>query len=192
MSKPTLARNSCDCVLNTFLPITKYGCKFNVKVSYSCMSNMSAIISRHNKITICNGAAANSTTPPRNCRNKASYPLERKCRKSCIVYKACSISGNAAYNYYSCCKTEFKPRFCNQASRKNNITELSKVFWQAKDGIKIPALNGTSRPIQPIPTGGKIMQSVSHRKTDIFMGGFKLNPQQKDGPQRKMSTCEQI
>ena len=55
--------------------------KFNVKVSYSCMPNVTAIISRHNKIILSNMTTASSTTPPCNCRNKASRLLEKKCAK---------------------------------------------------------------------------------------------------------------
>ena len=119
--------------------------KFNVKVSYSCMPNMAAIISKHNKIVLSNKTTANSTTPPCNCRNKVSCPLEGKCRESSVGYKACLISGNAANNYYGCCETEFKARFYNHNQsfkyrRKSNATELSKVFWQAKDAGKNPRI----------------------------------------------------
>ena len=87
--------------------------KFNVKVIYSCMPNMTVIISRHNRIVLSNKTTANSTTPPCNCRNKVSCPLEGKCRESSVVHKACLISGNAANIYYGCCETEFKARFYN-------------------------------------------------------------------------------
>ena len=88
-----------------------------------------------------NKATANSTTPLCNCRNKVSCPLEGKCCKSSIVYKACLLSGNAANNYYGCCETEFKTRFNNHKQsfkfqRKSNATEFSKAFWQAKDAGK--------------------------------------------------------
>ena len=104
---------------------------------------MAAIISRHNKIVLSNKTTANSTTPPCNCRNQVSCPLEGKCRKSSIVYKACLVSGNAANNYYGCCETEFKAHFFNHNQsfkyrRKSNATELSKAFWQAKDAGKSP------------------------------------------------------
>ena len=100
------------------------------------MPNMAAIIPRHNKIVLSNKSTANSTTPPCNYRKKISFPLEGKCRESFIVYKACLISGNAANNYYGCCKTVFKARFNNHNQsfkyrRKNNATELSTAFWQA-------------------------------------------------------------
>ena len=80
-----------------------------------------------------------------NCRNKVSSPLEGKCRKSSIVYKACLLSGNAANNYYGCCETEFKTRFNNHNQsfkfrRKSNATKLSKAFWQAKDARKNPRI----------------------------------------------------
>ena len=128
--------------------------KFNVKVSYSCMPNMAAIISRHNKIVLSNKTTANSTTPPCNCRNKVSCPLEGKCRESSIVYKACLISGNAANNYYGCCETEFTACFNNHNQsfkyrRKSNATELSKAFGTPRTQEKIPAQNLVSWPIQP-------------------------------------------
>ena len=66
--------------------------KFNVKVSYSCMPNMAAIIWRQNKIVLSNKTIANSTTPPCNCRNKVSCPLEGKSRENPVVYKACLMS----------------------------------------------------------------------------------------------------
>ena len=119
--------------------------RFNIKLSYSCMPNMAAIISRHNKIVLSNKTTANSTTPPCNCRNKISCPLEGKCRESSIVYKACLLSGNAANNYYGCCETEFKTRFNNHNQsfkfrRKSNATELSmKLFGRPRMQEKTPA-----------------------------------------------------
>ena len=104
---------------------------------------MAAIISRHNKIVLSNKTTANSTTPPRNCRNKVSCPLEGKCRENSVVYKGCLILGNAANNYYGCCETKFKARFynhnqCFKYRRKSNATKLSKAFWQVKDAGKNP------------------------------------------------------
>ena len=61
--------------------------KNNIKVSYSCLPNMAAIISKHNKIVLQNRADPHRTTPPCNCRNKANCPLEGKCRESSIYSK---------------------------------------------------------------------------------------------------------
>ena len=127
--------------------------KVNVKMSYSCMPNMATIISRYNKILLSNRINANSTTPPYNCRNKASCTLEEKCRKSSKIYKACLISGNAANNYHGCCETEFKARLYkhNQSfkyRRKSNATELSKAKDAKKKRIKWSIAVHTA-PYQP-------------------------------------------
>ena len=42
------------------------------------MSNMAAILLRHNKTVLSNKTTANSTTPPCNCKNKVSCLLEVK------------------------------------------------------------------------------------------------------------------
>ena len=46
--------------------------KNNIKVSYSCVPNMAAIIFKHNKIALQNRANPRRTTLPCNCRNKAN------------------------------------------------------------------------------------------------------------------------
>ena len=61
--------------------------KNNIKVSYSCMPNMAAIISRHNKKLLSNRDESACTTPPCNCRNKTSCPLKGNCRESSISTK---------------------------------------------------------------------------------------------------------
>ena len=162
------------------------------------MPNMAAIISRHNKIVLSNKTTANSTTPPCNYRNKVNCPLEGKCHKSSIVYKACLLSGNTANNYYGCCETEFKISFNNhnqsfKFQRKSNATKLFKAFWQAKDARKKnPDKMEYRGPYGPISSGGKVLQSMPQRKTYNLTGRSKLNPQQKNGTQQKMSSYEQI
>ena len=122
------------------------------------MPIIAAIIYRHNKIILSNRTNTNRTTPPCDCRNKASCQLEGKCRESSIVYKACLISGYAASNYYGCCKMEFNARFYNHNQsfkyrRKSSATELSKAFWQAKEAGKNPriiwSIAAHTAPYQP-------------------------------------------
>ena len=135
------------------------------------MPKMAAIISRHSKITLSIRIAANSTTPPCNCRNKASFPLEEKWQKSSIVYKRCLISGNATNNYYVCCETELKPVF-TIITKALNIKERlmlpnSKALAGQKCGKKtLPRMEHCSlhSPIppycslhSPIPTGSKVV-----------------------------------
>ena len=95
-------------------PICNRNC---VKVSYSCMPNMAALIKLHN---------SNVTNPPKsdetklaencNCRNKSNCPLNGNCLKSCVVYKATISSGNKRGDYYGSCSTAFKKRFNNHSS----------------------------------------------------------------------------
>ena len=112
--------------------------KNNIKVSYSCMPNMAAIISKHNKIELQNRADPHRTTPPCNCRNKANCLLEGKCHESSIIYKAILKSDGIARHYFGCSETEFQTRFNNHKQSlvrryKKNATELSKLVWNAKD-----------------------------------------------------------
>ena len=110
----------------------------DIKVSYSCMPNMAAIISKRNKIALQNRANSRRTTPPSNCRNKANCPLEGKCRESSIIYKTALKSNGIARHYYGCSETKFKTLFNNHKQsllhrHKRNATELSKAVWNAKD-----------------------------------------------------------
>ena len=50
--------------------------KNNVKLSYSCMPNMAAIISRHNKALLVHRTEPVNTVPPCNCRAKTSCPMK--------------------------------------------------------------------------------------------------------------------
>ena len=117
--------------------------KNNVKLSYSCMPNMAAIISRHNKVLLAQRTKPASTVPPCNCRVKTSCPMKGQCCESSIIYKAILTTDGIAKNYYGCSETEFKTRFYNHNQsfrywQRSNAPELSKAFWQAKDTGKNP------------------------------------------------------
>ena len=117
--------------------------KNNIKLSYSCMPNMAAIISRHNKALLAQRTEPANTVPPCNCKAKTSCPMKGQCRKNSIIYKATLTTDGIAKNYYVCSETEFKTRFYNhnqsfRYQQKSNATKLSKAFWQAKDTEKNP------------------------------------------------------
>ena len=120
---------------------------------------MAEIISRHNKIVLSNKTTANSTTPPCNCRNKVSCPLEGKCRKSSVFYKACLISGNAANNYYS--------RY------------VCRTFQRLQDRIRqhVPKSirNRTSQECKQPERPGKLANSIPH--CDSAIGNHLLHNQ---------------
>ena len=117
-------------------PICNHNC---VKVSYSCMPNMAAIIKLHNS-NVTNLPKTDETKVEENCncRNKSNCPLNGNCLKSCVVYKATISSGNEGDDYYGSCSTAFKTRFNNHSSsfrhqRLEKSTELSKRVWEHKN-----------------------------------------------------------
>ena len=124
----------------------KFCNKFNVKVSYSCMPNMAAIITKNNKLYYLTGLlqialhhrAIVETNPVVHYKENTTNPL-------LSTYIACPILGNATSNYYGCCETEFKAHFYNHNQsfkyhRNRNATKHSKAFWKAKDARKKPGI----------------------------------------------------
>ena len=116
-----------------------------LKVIYSCMPNMATIISSHNKNLLSNKQEPETTIPPCNCRNSANCPLNRKCRKKAVIYKASITSDGSSKHYIGCTETEFKTRCFNHTQsfrwrEKRNATELSKAFWNAKDSGHEPII----------------------------------------------------
>ena len=112
--------------------------KNNIKVSYSCMDNMTIIINSHSKYVASKKVQANQNLC--NCRNSDNCPLDSKCLTSKIVYSAEIITNSQQPSkfYLGICETEFKTRFNNHkksfSHRQNEKdTELSKYIWELKD-----------------------------------------------------------
>ena len=68
----------------------------NLKVSYSCLPNVSSIISGHNK-KILNSTTETIPTKLCNCTRKNSCPLNGKCLDSQVIYK-CLVRPNENEN----------------------------------------------------------------------------------------------
>ena len=107
-----------------------------VKLSYSCMSNMSNFIKQRNS----NILSSPTKTEERscNCRNKDNCPLDGSCLKTCIVYRADVIKHNGTHIYYGASDGEFQFRYSNHMKSFRNRgyeheTELSKHIWELKD-----------------------------------------------------------
>ena len=68
-------------LLNKHFPKHHKICNWNnVKLSYSCMQNMQAIINRHNKTLLAKNGNINTTSSKTcNCRVKADCPLQGNC-----------------------------------------------------------------------------------------------------------------
>ena len=88
--KPILAKQFLHLLDKCFRKSHKYHKIFghnNVKISYSCMDNMTSIISSHNKkVTKTNDNETNGKTC--NCRNKSKCPVDNKCLTNKNVFKA--------------------------------------------------------------------------------------------------------
>ena len=123
-----------------FLPsnsLHKIRNKFNVKLSYSCMSNMACIIKSHNNKLI--NLTTHTEEMPCNFRTKSNCPLRCKCRTKSIVYKVSIAASNIpTRHYFGLCETEYKTQFYNHCSsfkdqQKMNVTELSQAVWNCKN-----------------------------------------------------------
>ena len=113
--------------------------KNNIKVSYSCMENMGAIISKHNKKILSNNDNNDKLC---NCRSQRNCPLDNKCLTTSLIYNAqvTSTTSNqtATKNYIGLTEGTFKQRYTQHKStfthrKLSNSTELSKYIWQLKE-----------------------------------------------------------
>ena len=105
--------------------------KNTVRISYSCINNISSILSTHNK----NILNPKQTSFGCNCRNKDICPLDGECLTPNIIYRACFTTDNDHKFYYG---TSFKHRHSNHTSdfkhtKYHHATELAKYIWQLKD-----------------------------------------------------------
>lgn len=114
----------------------------SVKISYSCMNNVSSIISAHNTRLLQHHNNTPTLTEPRecNCRNMNGCPLQGKCLSKSIIYRATVTTNDqsADEHYIGLTDTTFKQRYYNHMSSfrnegKRSSTELSKHIWALKD-----------------------------------------------------------
>ena len=146
-SKPTLARSFLGFSHSPSHHKLRKICNNNcVKLSYSCMPNVAAITSSHNK-ELLREKTAESDPLPYNCRDKSNCFLNGRCREKSLVYKATvHVNNNNAVMYYGLCKTEFKSRYYNhlqsfKQQHKASATELSKHIWRCKDAGLNPTVS---------------------------------------------------
>ena len=115
-----------------------------LKVSYSCMPNMAAVIRQHNKATINVSKpptlpGCHATDPKRcNCRTKGNCPMDGNCQVRSVVYRATVETADCRRDYTGLTALTFKERFNgHQYSMRHrshrNSTALSKYVWSLKD-----------------------------------------------------------
>ena len=89
-----------------------------LKVSYSCMPNMAAVIRQHNKATINNVSkpptfpGCHTTDSKRcNCRTKGNCPMDGNCQVQSVVYRATVETADCRRDYTGLTALTFKERF---------------------------------------------------------------------------------
>lgn len=132
-------------ILDKCFPVTKKLHKiFNrntVKISYSCMPNVKAIIEGNNRKLLSNNPGNNEdhiTEKKCSCPKNAKCPLDGECLTKDIVYRAVVTCGGTVETYVGLTATSFKSRYANhkasfKTESKRNATELSKHIWDLKD-----------------------------------------------------------
>ena len=111
----------------------------NVKVSYSCLPNISNIISSHNRKVLSNTNENQNQDPKCNCRVKDNCPLNGKCLDSQLIY-SCNVrttTSDEGTHYIGLTENTFKERWNQHKNSfkhggKANSTELSKYVWELK------------------------------------------------------------
>ena len=114
--------------------------KHTVKLSYSCMRNVSSIIAGHNKTLVKKPGPVNRDC---NCPNREQCPLDNKCLTENIVYEAeiTSHPDEVVKQYRGLCSTTFKTRLGVHKEGFNHRKyskgcELAKYVWEIKDSHK--------------------------------------------------------
>ena len=106
-----------------------------VKISYSCLRNISSIMSSLNR----------NILPPKqksfgcNCRVKNECPLNGECQTPSVIYRADvdNDCNDEEKFYFGLADTTFKERYRNyirgfKYETYENSTELAKYIWQLK------------------------------------------------------------
>ena len=114
----------------------------NLKVSYSCLPNISSIISSHNKKILNANDPGEPNERSCNCQKKNSCPLNGNCLDKELIYR-CKIQNpttNAEKFYIGLTANTFKQRWYGhnhtfKYEEKKTSTELSNHVWdlQLKD-----------------------------------------------------------
>ena len=117
--------------------------KDTIKLSYSCMTNIAAIISSHNK-QLLKPKIGNFGC---NWRDRDSCPMENQCLTPQLVYHA-DVSNNKDNEtrfYHDLPEKSFKERYGNHKKsfrheRYKNDTELSIYIWDLTSAHKVSTI----------------------------------------------------
>ena len=147
--------------------------KNNIKLSYSCMPNMKSMINKQNTSRL-NNSDNKVDAKQCNCRSDKNCPLNGKCCRNSVVYKASLKTDETDKFYYGSCETSFKLRYNNhnqsfKDSRKINSTELSKAVWKLKQSGLSPEIRWKIvQHATPYQCGSKTCNLCLSEKLQIF------------------------
>ena len=122
-----------------------------LKVSYSCLPNISRIISSHNKKVLSNNQnpTTNDPTATCNCRKNNICPLQGNCLEENVIYQ-CHIKStinDPGKFYIGLTGNTFKDRwnthkYTLRHENATNHTQLSNHYWDLKrSGVTDPILS---------------------------------------------------
>ena len=106
-------------------PLNKIFNTHTLKLSYSCIPNMKAVISSHNKNMLAqDGATAAPLQQPRtcNCRNRPECPLQGNCVQENVVYQATVATETTTENYVGLA-SNFKERMIETIKHPSGTPE---------------------------------------------------------------------
>ena len=117
--------------------------KNTMKISYSCMRNISLIIASNNKSIL----RPEATEYGCNCRKKESCPLQNQSLTPKVIYETTVVnnSDDKKRVYFGVSDRTVKERYRNHTrdfndERYSKFAELSKYIWQLKRNKKIPSI----------------------------------------------------
>jgi len=109
-----------------------------VKLSYSCMPNMEAVLRNNNARVLSENKPVDATIKLCSCKDANLCPLSGECLKSSIVYRATVKKASGDVCYLGASARPFKERYNNHTKAFRNRqyekdTQLSKLIWELKD-----------------------------------------------------------
>ena len=138
--KTSIGKNFLNLIGRRFPKNHKYHKLFNlntIKISYSCMNNITdRIKSRNNKILKQQQQQRSSTEQQQtcNCRQKSECPLNGNCLQSGVVYQPTIETDDTTQKYIKLMEGDCKTRYRNHTKSFNHKkykmeTELAKLLW---------------------------------------------------------------
>ena len=120
-----------------------------LKVSYRCLPNMAAVISKHNSKTLKNSNTTPDEPPPTcNCQpsRKVDCPFPGKCNQFNVIYQATVKTKDLKEETYIGLAGSFKERERNHRNsfkypEKRKKTKLSKYYWKSKEENSEPKVS---------------------------------------------------